>query len=128
MRRRPAEVLPSATSSRSNRLDVDFLDAEFGQGMGNTEFLSQSENPVQYSGKIPTRQIQRAGNVWNLIGDGRFIADQHIRKNHAVGQAMMRVVARSDGMGYGVNRTQPFLERGRPHRGSGEHVGARLQI
>jgi hypothetical protein len=49
-------------------------------------------------------------------------------KNDAIGEPVMGVKARAERMGNGVDRSEPFLEGRRAHRGGREHVSSGLQI
>src|SRR5258708_1028787 len=66
--------------------------------------------------------------MWNLVGDRRSVASENVGKDHAVGQAVMGVMARPDGMGDRVDRSESFRKSGGPHGSRRKHISAGFKV
>ena len=95
---------------------------------GTPKIFPQGHNPVQHSIEITARQVERAGNVRDLVGDGFPVAHHYVGEDDAVGETMVRIVSCADGVRHRMDRAEPFLESRGSHRRRREHVGASFQV
>jgi hypothetical protein len=86
--------------------------------------MTQLKNSVETA----LGQIQDPCDDIALLGDDAPVERHDIGKNHRIGKPVMGVEPRTDRMGDRVHAAEAFLERGGAHRGSSQHLLARLEV
>src|SRR5208283_5185579 len=85
-------------------------DANVGERMRYLKFAAQLEHPLEKAVEAARRQVENARDDLRLGGDGDPVVYDNVRQDDRVGEAVMGVEPRADGMRDRMHSAETLLK------------------